>query len=368
MSERRRAALLTCAVLALGQPLAGQQPGSSFYRARLDSLTRVWRDAVAAAGRADSLARQRARTERDTVRVGALTIAVSGSAPALREAAAIAWLALDSLYGDAAQQLARRPLLGDIVHPERVGDATSSVVDLALPAGADAPLLAKLLLAQVLGTAAFRPDPDLRAWIGGQLRPPLTDAADRTAVYVELVTDRSEAVRRCYLGDVVACRDAMGLVSSADGFLRWYDARERQGVIRGLQYYFDRPETRALREDCLARARDDACVALLRSLPDDRVPRPLGSVARMTLVRVALELGGRGAYARLRASAGRPLAERLAAAAGTDIDSLAGTWRARILAFRPRSVALPAGGMAVAIGWGAFFALCGLRSSRWRLG
>jgi hypothetical protein len=93
----------------------------------------------------------------------------------------------------------------------------------------------------------------------------------------------------------------------------------------------------------------------------------LGYDARATLAHFALRLGGRDAYHRLLASSTMPMADRLAVAAGTSLDSLVARWRAQVIASRPATVLLPTWAFAVALGWTAFFAICGLRSSRWRV-
>src|SRR5205823_857992 len=97
-------------VLAL---VAGRLAGQSVERlqARADSLLREWRRANALADMVDSLNRTRAAGGTDTISVGALRIVTNPSPARLREAAARAWLVIDSLYGSEAQQLAQRPYL-----------------------------------------------------------------------------------------------------------------------------------------------------------------------------------------------------------------------------------------------------------------
>jgi hypothetical protein len=94
----------------------------------------------------------------------------------------------------------------------------------------------------------------------------------------------------------------------------------------------------------------------------------LGADARFTLVHLALRLGRREAYHRLLADTLASVGARLAAAAGMSEDSLVARWRAEIIAARPVPVEMPSWAFVIALGWMVFFAGCGLRSSRWRMG
>jgi len=180
------------------------------------------------------------------------------------------------------------------------------------------------------------------------------------------VTAPSQASRSCLIGELGGCRDALDLVENGDPLLRWYPSpRERQAVVLRSSAYFDRGVQLPTLQACVNDS-DSACTLLLRSLAPGSLPRPLTYDARATLVSVALQLGGRAAYHRLVASAGRSIADRLALAGGVGVDTLLSRWRARILMARPAPVSLPPFGMWIALGWTALFAVCGLRSSRWR--
>ncbi|MGH7529587.1 MAG: hypothetical protein ACREMN_04330, partial [Gemmatimonadales bacterium] len=80
----------------------------------------------------------------------------------------------------------------------------------------------------------------------------------------------------------------------------------------------------------------------------------------------ALRLGGRDAYRRLLAEPAAPLGDRIAAAADVRLDTVIARWRHDVLAARPERVAVSWWAVTAAIGWVAFFAVCGARSSRWR--
>jgi hypothetical protein len=76
--------------------------------------------------------------------------------------------------------------------------------------------------------------------------------------------------------------------------------------------------------------------------------------------------GGDGAYARLHASVGRPIAERFGIAARMPADSVIASWQAHVMTGRPAQPAIPPLGALATVLWiGACGALA-LRSSRWR--
>ena len=211
-------------------------------------------------------------------------------------------------------------------------------------------------------------DHALADWLGGTLRPTVRAGDEQTAVYRQLVTVPSEAVRGCFVGDIARCKDVLQLGDSTGVLGRWYvTPTEREALVSGVfGDYFARGGTAPSLQKC-RQHRDDACTALLQSLPPGTVPRLLATAARLSLVREALRAGGRDAYSRLVAHPEASIDTRLASAARMDIDSLVARWRNAVLAARPVSLALPWWAGIAAIGWTAFFGFCALRSSRWRL-
>src|SRR5881397_132889 len=211
-------------------------------------------------------------------------------------------------------------------------------------------------------------DPALADWLGAALRPTLRPQDERAVVFVLLVTAPSEAVRRCFLGDIARCKDVLQVGDSTGLLARWYvTPAEREALVtEAFTDYFARGATAPSLQRC-RQHRDDACTALLQSLPPGTLPRPLAQAARLLIVREALRAGGRDAYRRLVTRPSAPIGERLASAAGMDIDSLVARWRNNVLAARPKPLTLPWWASFAAIGWTAFFGFCALRSSRWRL-
>src|SRR5205823_1329924 len=354
-------------VLAL---VAGRLAGQSVERlqARADSLLREWRRANALADMVDSLNHTRAAGGTDTISVGALRIVTNPSPARLREAAARAWPVIDSLYGSEAQQLAQRPYLITPYDPDTNSTKPMRRSAIQVPRNQDVASLAMLLLTNV---PIGRPDRALQDWLGGSVLPIIHPVQARAAVYVQLVTAPSHAARSCFLGGMSDCRNALALGESPDPLQQWYpSAGERRAlVLRSFAEYFgysDHGARKPALQSCGAGS-DSACTELLRSLPPEALPRPLTYDARAALVHLALRLGGREAYHRLVARPGAPIADRLAGAAGVSVDSLVAQWRSEILTARPTPVTLPPWGPWAALGWTAVFAVCALRSSRWRV-
>jgi hypothetical protein len=342
--------------------------GVARLQARADSLAAEWRRASAIADLIDSLGRARALAGRDTIRVGALTIVANPSPLPLRQAAARAWPVIDSLYGSEAQELAHRPYVIVAVDPDTTVERRFVSGGMEVTWDRDAASLAQLLL---LNVPIAPRDTGLEHWLGGSVVPAIHPERQRGDVYVQLVTAPSRAARGCFLGDIARCRDGLDLFTATEPLPRWYPgADERRAIVlQSFSDYFnqrDQGTRRATLQSC-AGGSDSACTALLESLPPGALPRPLAADARETLVHVALRLGGREAYHRLLERPSAPITERLAAAAGTSLDTVVTQWRSEILAARPEPVTLPPWGVWAALGWTALFAVCGLRSSRWRV-
>jgi len=271
---------------------------------------------------------------------------------------------IDSVYGNDARQLEERPYVIVPVDPDTTVEPPPTHRGMAIPWDQDVAYLTQLLLSNVPVAPA---DTALQSWLGGPLQPLVEGDLERPGVYVELVTTPSQASRRCLIGDIGGCRNALDLAEDGDPLQRWYpSAPERRSVVLKSNAYFNRGPQLTMLQAC-ANGSDSACTQLLRSVPPGALPRPLTYHARATLINVALQVGGRAAYHRLVASAGRSMADRLALAGGVGVDSLLARWRAGILAARPTPVSLPRLGVWIALGWTALFAACGLGSSRWRV-
>jgi hypothetical protein len=349
----------------LATPLHSQDSLMARLRRQSDSLLSTWRQAELLADVADSLERVRATAGSDTIAVGGLRIIVNPSPLSWREAAERAWPVIDSFYGSAAADLPQYPYIFRVVDPDSGVRRTVLHVGVELPWDLDVRGTTTVLLTTVI---APHFDPALADWLGTALRPTLRPQDERTAVFVQLVTAPSDAVRRCFLGDIARCKDVLLVGDSTDLVRRSYvTPAEREALVtESFADYFARGATAPSLQRC-RQHRDDACTALLQSLPPGSLPRPLGHAARLVLARQALRAGGRDAYRRLVASSSATIGARLSSAAGMDIDSLVARWRNDVLAARPKPLTLPWWAGFAAIGWTAFFGFCALRSSRWRL-
>ena len=301
---------------------------------------------------------------RDTLRVGSLRILVNPSPLPVRRAAGEVWPLIAHFYGSAASHLAEHPVSIQAVDPDTAAEPLDSHSDIQIPWDMDERQLARVLigLADLSGL-----DRGLHDWLGGALFPAPDAEARHARVYIQLVTAPAVAVRRCFQGDRVACRDALSLSDSAGWLTRWYDAEERRELVtRQYAGFLDRGARAAEFRSC-AVGSDAACLDLLESLPPGSLVRPLDYEARLSFLETAIELGGPAMFERLLGTPPGPMGARLAVAAAVSEDSLTARWRVAILAARPKPVSLPPLGIWVAFGWTAVFLTCGLRSSRWRV-
>lgn len=353
-----------CAAALLVPPLWSQDSLIQRMQSHADSLLRTWRDAQRLADIADSLEHVRATAGSDTIAVGSLRVIANRSPLPLREAAERAWPAIDSLYGSVAAELIDHPYIIRAVDPDTSVRRDPLHVGLETPWDLDVAATTALLLRTV---APPRFDGALSDWLGSLLQPAPGSREHGSAVFIQLVTVPSLAVRQCFKGDITKCEDVLQVNDSTGLVERWYGTpAEREAVIKMFADYFARGGTAATLQRC-QRHSDDACTALLRSLPRGTLPRPLSADARLLLVREALRAGGREAYRRLVVDSGAPIGQRLAGAAGIPLDSLVMRWRDRALAARPTPLIVQWWAGLAALGWAAVFGFCAMRSSRWRL-
>src|SRR3989454_4263419 len=356
---------LVIAASLLASPLRGQDSLMVRRRKQADSLLGSWREAQKLADVADSLEQVRATVGADTIAVGGLRIVVNPSPLPWRQAAELAWPVIDSLYGSVAADLPQHPYIFRAVDPDSNVRRTVLHVGVEVPSDLDVRATTNLLLTTV-SPPSF--DPALADWLAAALRPTLRPQDERAAVFVQLVTAPSEAVRRCFLGDIARCKDVLQLGDSTGLLARWYvTPAEREALVtESFSDYFARGGTGPSLQRC-RQHHDDACTALLQSLPPGTLPRPLAQAAGILLVREALRAGGRDAYRRLVARPSAPIGERLASAAGGGIDSLGGRGGDAAAGAAPQPLTPAWWGSFAAIGWATLFGFCSLRGSRWRL-
>jgi hypothetical protein len=360
----KRAALLALLALLVTVPRPARAQ-EAVLRTRITRLERELRNAEAAAALA-AARRSSATASDDTISAGALRVfAPTGIARDARAAVAEAWPLLDATFGQAGAMLAAHPFTLVGGGRQRGADPFEDAVNPVITNGEETDIVQRLVWAAAT-VIAGRNDSALATWMRGPLVPVRDPGGERGGVYVALVTAPSPAVRRCYLGDMDACRSALGFVPVPEAVADWYDAPRRRQLVRDIENLDEvRGSSRAYTA-CVSGLSDGDCLALVRAAPPGAIPPPLPSATRSSLVRTAVQLGGRGAYARLLASAGRPIEQRLAAASGVSGDSVFQAWHAAVLASRPHQVSVEARDGWVALAWGVAFGLLALRSSRWR--
>lgn len=354
-------------LLALAQHQAPVVDTSLLTRlvARADSLRTVWREADALADLADSLAHRLEPPVLDSFAAGSLRVLANPSPLQMQAAVERAWRVLDSAYGVAAGQVTTAPVQLMTFDPKR-----------PLPGGgrfAGHPVAWDIeqqdLVNLIIGAAAKpRPATRFREWLMTEISPFMDGRRTRSAAYVELVTAPFELSRECFRGDLARCALGMGLPSGDDPVGSQYlSPAERRLAVARLGSVLDDAYSgnAAAYDECLAGG-DGACRALLCMLPARLLPRPLGVDSRLTVVQLALRLGGRGAFQRLLDASDGPPGGAILAAAGVPLDSLLGQWHREVIASRPAPVTVTIAGAVTALGWTLLISALSLRSSRWR--
>ena len=188
---------------------------------------------------------------------------------------------------------------------------------------------------------------------------------DWRSVRLELVSSRAKVARRCYAGDLAACKVTLGLAEEADPVTTWYDAEDRRAAV-AVGNRFEGLD-RALSTSCLA-GRDGDCITLLRtSLALQSWSSPPGSArARMTFARQALEMGGQGSLDRIAATSPDSTTAAFGALANAPLDSVVAQWQRHAHDGGIESeIATPVIVLA-SLGWVLAIGAVSLRSPRWR--
>jgi len=180
--------------------------------------------------------------------------------------------------------------------------------------------------------------------------------------YRLVATTPSQAVRRCLSGALESCAAALGLEVEGDAaLLSWYSEEERRYLVM-------RSDIGSVgdvrRRKCAEERRIDICDELLAA--DHRRWTPLPGTVRASLLRLALESGGQGAWGRLLEASERAPEEALAHVSGLDSRALLFEWRVRLVDGRPEAYAALGGRSLLALFWILFFATLAMRSTRWR--
>jgi hypothetical protein len=342
---------------ALSVSLYGQT--AQEYRDRISRLLPLLEEArLAERARADSL-----RTVVDTQRIGLLTVVSKPTHSVyVAEAMRRAWDEMSPALGsdpalDVGLTFYAEPRDDPV---PAYGLFSDDLYAVRYVADAGPAALARTLVVLIRQHLARILDPSGEL-LGGLNFQPL-EKETRERLYRLMVTRPSSAVRRCYLGEIAACRDVLAISEIGDPLNVWYDSNDWRALVESRRWG-SRPAADLTL--CLEGQLDEACLTVLRTVPA-RSLAPLPGDARQLLVDVAVDLGGEGAYRRLLAPGDLKLETRLALAAGVDSDSLISAWRMAMLAARPASPAVPRRSTWATFLWILVFGILGLRSTRWR--
>jgi len=190
---------------------------------------------------------------------------------------------------------------------------------------------------------------------------------DAAALYRTLASTPSRSLGACLQGSDASCLASTGLVSRPGILDDWYTPEERRAVVRSGTSPSHPSVSREAYEAC-TEGRDTAvCDALLSAIGTEGRWTPFPPAARRSLVRFALERGGRGAWARLVADPGASAGQALASAAGVELPTLVAEWRVRLESGRRSAYAGFGGSTSVALLWVLVFTALAARSTRWRV-
>ena len=359
------AVLLAC--IAGMSPARLEAQDAAPYRARVDSIAKLWQDARESAARVDSA--RRAATVVDTIIRGGLVVMTTPEFRDLVDAATqLAWEQIGATLREDTTLMHGRAFY--VVSTETEDPVPEQVQQeaevIAYAEGSTSEDVAMRIVHRLEGAAATDLDEATQRFFGYQVVPlqPYSSREWRW-VYVELATSPWHLARACYLGDLGRCAEAFDLPAADDPPTAWYDAAERRGLITEYSSWTWKDRRR---DQCVQAGSDEVCVELLRSLEEGALDPPLSLRARRSLTVTALELGGEGAYGRLLDPAGSAPLQRLTAAAAVPFDSLLSVWHARMLTARPRPTTITRLAGWTAFFWVIAFAAFGARSTRWHRG
>jgi hypothetical protein len=211
-------------------------------------------------------------------------------------------------------------------------------------------------------------------------------------VYRSIATTESRATRSCLEGNVTSCRSALGLSyerlrspsrfrdptvdeiaafesGQVERLREWYTDDERRLLVTRLGQFRFRNGARGGRARwgaCVEEHVTATCDQLLAEVWQDWAPMP-GSV-RESLLAHALEVGGEGAWTRLREDPTMSPSEALAYSAGMPLSELLEEWREAVVASRPDAYGDLIPKTALTLMWIFVFGVFAMRSERCRLG
>lgn len=371
----RFARYLTCALGAVLLTAASARhalaQSQAEYRAEVQRLVPIWRSVSAEYRHEDSL-RVRALPQ-DTMHVGVLSVLVDSSLESLAHSAGTeASAALRRRFGVSADLIGTHLLT--LTYPaKRQPDSATVVIgeidSLGRAAGSTGirgttTLVSESMVSRGSQTLTDRLAPRFRRWLNGPLPVDTAMRDDWVGVRIDAVTSPYQASGACYSGSVVACERALGVVDEDHPVRSWFSPEERRDVVRHDGYALSRGQEDEYRA-CVTHDIAAACDTLADQIPIQGIQAPLGSAARQSLVRLAMDMGGPNAYARM-ASAPDTREAQLSAAAGVSIDSLVSVWRRHVIQTEAQQTTMTPGLALMSLVWVTTCGGLALGSSRWR--
>ncbi len=339
------------------------------YQVRVDSLRVEWQlrrsefDSLASALLSDGI---------DTIRAGPFTVLTDEPiGNVMKQAVPLAWEALRKTLRSDSILAAARPIYFPTGGSRPISSSPAVAAGPWIGDSADVEDVVNRIILTVGSELGTLLDDGTRLWLSANIMSPT--AARRNgwsgsylpSVYVELATSSSAVGRKCFAGDLTACRVALELDPVSDPIAEWYDTQdllrfiERAGMSRGW-------DSAAEWISCVQEGDDTACERLFRTRLEGSVLHPVSPMAHQTLGETALQMGGDGAYGRLVQTGAPTIADWIAAVAAAPANSVIARWHSNVMAARPAPTTLTA-----ATGWGALawivvLATIATRSTRWR--
>ena len=375
--------------LAWAVPAVVAAQSTADARAELDRLLPEWREAREAA--ADGERARRKVAGAMLVERGSLRIMTDSTiAGDVGDAAETVVGSLDRVFGPETSLLSQYPMVALLQNVMQAGQATRVIrVRLRVPE-ASVTMLAGRMGSQERTVVVRRPeataddlvraieatavvplhatlDDELRLWFRSPLpaAPESRDALE--GMYIDLTAASTDVSRRCLAGEDLGCRQALGLARVSDPVLEGYTPTQRRIVVQGNVGQLRTPGKTEEFDRCVRDDDDAACIARLRDLSVERLMSTFSPTAlRRGFAQWAIGQGGSGAYSRLRASVGQPIAERFSLAAGMPIDALVASWHRHLMTGRPTTPGIPPLTAVTTLLWIGVCGALSLRSSRWR--
>jgi hypothetical protein len=197
-------------------------------------------------------------------------------------------------------------------------------------------------------------------------------------VYVALATSPTMVAKRCFLGDLAGCRQALRLEPADDPLTEWLTASARRQMALTLRETVEswahdpyqstpRDSVYAEAKRCYDTSDDASCTAFLRAFSPNVADEPLGGDSgRQALVIAALQMSGAPGFAAVLGKPSLSAGAMLETLSGAFLDRVIERWRERVMAAQPERVVLTASRVLAALAWTFALGALALKGTRWR--